>query len=210
MIGDVALGLIVGMNHCLGVAAFAVAQRASQIRWQKEGRRSMKFRMAFVSNSSSSSFVLALEHKPIDVEEMQRWLFGNEDFFPNPYPPDDGPKSYPASEIAKRVFDDLQDKEPLSSEHITEELLSGTFEHRVLSEEIMELLCKKEDGTCDWDLFREMNTEEAKRVAEQFCERWPKRQYFVLTYSDHNGDVETACEHGDLFAMVPHLYINQH
>lgn len=45
----------------------------------------MKIRKGFVSNSSSSSFIVSLDRKPESARELQRVLFGSEECFNHPY-----------------------------------------------------------------------------------------------------------------------------
>ena len=45
----------------------------------------MKIRNGFVSNSSSSSFIVAFPEKPKSAEHVRKMMFGDETDFPNPY-----------------------------------------------------------------------------------------------------------------------------
>ena len=45
----------------------------------------MKRRTGFVSNSSSSSFIVAFPHKPVDCKEMEELLFRGNPGLNNPY-----------------------------------------------------------------------------------------------------------------------------
>jgi hypothetical protein len=67
----------------------------------------MKVRNGFVSNSSSSSFVVAFPKKPKSVEDVHKMMFDGEDGRIQPYDFADG-LSY--SQIAKRVWDDIKTK----------------------------------------------------------------------------------------------------
>ena len=61
----------------------------------------MKHRPGFVSNSSSSSFVVAFDKIPENVKELQHMLFGNEKIFAG------YENGYPVEEIAAIVFEDM-------------------------------------------------------------------------------------------------------
>ena len=74
----------------------------------------MKIRRGFVSNSSSSSFLIFVDKKPATIEETQKLFLGDDEFYPNPYhDPDssyfnDRPASYPAKVVASDVFESLK------------------------------------------------------------------------------------------------------
>jgi hypothetical protein len=67
----------------------------------------MKTRNGFVSNSSSSSFVVAFPKKPKSFEDVHKMMFDGKDGGIQPYDFVDG-LSY--SQIAKRVWDDIKKK----------------------------------------------------------------------------------------------------
>jgi hypothetical protein len=67
----------------------------------------MKIRQGFVSNSSSSSFVIAWSKKPETVEEMSNFLFGENKEYPNPYPFEDTPDCFSVSLVSERLMNSL-------------------------------------------------------------------------------------------------------
>ena len=87
----------------------------------------MKIRSGFVSNSSSSSFVVAFPKKPKSVEDVIEMLFGNRDGsdMVDRY---DG--SFPQRKISEQVFKDIQDSKPADrNKAIIDKLNSGCRYH---------------------------------------------------------------------------------
>ena len=76
----------------------------------------MKYRNGFVSNSSSSSFVVGFLKFPESAEELRVMLFGDADVFEDPY----SENSWDAQEIADIVFKQMMENEPL--DHTTENI----------------------------------------------------------------------------------------
>lgn len=86
----------------------------------------MKTRSSFVSNSSSSSFIIALNKIPKSVEDVKREIFPDNDENEIIACYDESKK---VREICERVFKDLKDKKPIRSEKkIIDEIASGFFE----------------------------------------------------------------------------------
>jgi hypothetical protein len=77
----------------------------------------MKTRSGFVSNSSSSSFVVVFNKKPESVEDVKRQLFNNQDGTIKFYDYDE--KTY--DEISNRVFNDLKNKDLATVEELANE-----------------------------------------------------------------------------------------
>jgi len=92
----------------------------------------MKIREGFVSNSSSSSFIIAFPKRPKNAKEIEKLFFASNKMFPdymNEYEKDTANMyMYSSSVIAETLFFDISKKEPITEDQIIEEIRSGWFE----------------------------------------------------------------------------------
>lgn len=163
----------------------------------------MKKRFYFVSNSSSSSFIVGLKEKPKSVSELQDIMFKNQQtisFY------DD---HMTCSDVAKRVFDDLKDQSSLSLEKMIEACSEGYIDE-LISEECPDYhdYCdgKLIDG--DWDRYEEDLVAYHKKSVDFFKNKYPDVDCYFFEYSDNEG--EALLEHGDIFRNLPHFRISKH
>lgn len=77
----------------------------------------MKIRHGFVSNSSSSSFVVAFDKEPKSMEDVKIAMFGAEEHFPSTY----SEYSYSTNQIAETVWRDIQGQRPNHRKNIRHE-----------------------------------------------------------------------------------------
>jgi len=82
----------------------------------------MKMRIGFVSNSSSSSFLIGLKNKPKTKTELRTLMFGDMDGEVSIY---DLEMSIP--EVVERVFSDLRDVKPLTEAEVLKEISNSYF-----------------------------------------------------------------------------------
>ena len=78
-----------------------------------KARTKMKIRKGFVSNSSSSSFIVGLPKKPDTVKELQNIMFGDFEFIEDSW----GDEVYPTKKIAEDVFFDIKVAEDVETWH---------------------------------------------------------------------------------------------
>ena len=85
----------------------------------------MKIRSGFVSNSSSSSFVVAWPKKPKTTEEARGMLFADDASYPNPYPWEGSPNSFCPSMISEWVLKNLE----WGKNHVRDSLVGDINSH---------------------------------------------------------------------------------
>ena len=159
----------------------------------------MKVRNGFVSNSSSSSFIVALPSKPKTAIELCNILFSDLGYFSHPY--DD--VQYSTQTVAEAVFEELSESKPASVEEIVDTIDSGWFEGRP---EFPMDSCRDKDK---FEAYKKNCREKATEIARQFMGGKEGLEFFILEFSD-NTQLGCALEHGDAFGGVPHLRISRH
>jgi len=85
----------------------------------------MKTRTGFVSNSSSSSFIIAFNKKPESIDKMKQILFGDEKIFHHPYEK----TGYLTKKVAETVYNDILNQKSKNQEEVIEELGCGWIDH---------------------------------------------------------------------------------
>lgn len=164
----------------------------------------MKIRSGFVSNSSSSSFILVFDELPKSEEELMQVLNFTET--PSPLQID----GFAPEKYAERIFGDIQ-----SAGEPGEEEIADLLGHN-LYWDIADLYRKA------WDEKDEAKREELHEAAnakyeelkaeklEEFKKKYAGKKIRIVGYSDNDGSFDSSLEHDDLFANIEHVYINQH
>lgn len=183
----------------------------------------MKTRSGFVSNSSSSSFVVAFPRVPKSAKEVQEMMFGDSPFLDNPY---DEEKTK-TKDIAETVWGDIKPqkrwKEKFRNERIKEtvrgisddELNYNDF--TIVPDPITEveyngkiIVTARPREQVDWKRYGEACDVYAQRTVKALQKDWNGKVIYVFSYGDNDGDYFSNLEHGEIFKNLPHKQISNH
>lgn len=186
----------------------------------------MKMRSGFVSNSSSSSFVVRFDEKPGSVEELKKILFGDATYYANPY----GDGGFTTEEVAGTVWNDLKDQKPMELEQVAAEFNDYSDGTLVLTppperpEFPYDAIYEKYGNKMNYQAMRDTPEGKAHEVAEAEYDiayaKWSAEsaqkimegggQFFKFNYADENGEYFSALEHGNLFDNLKFLRFSHH
>lgn len=170
----------------------------------------MKIRNGFVSNSSSSSFIVGFEQVPTSYEEVLAILFpgstGEEPV--NYYGESEG---FTVGDVARQVWKDLQnDAKPLDSEKARVSVVrSGWFEGYPDFPDY-ENDASREDRQKVWADFDKEVDMAAQACWDRVKFKFGGKQLFEFHYSDNDGSFGGIMEHGGTFDNVTSLQISHH
>lgn len=170
----------------------------------------MKLKTSFITNSSSSTFIVAWPMKITTIEDVYSFI---------PY------------KYAKTIFDDAVGTTPIYkndqgateilAHKISPDVFSGSYTNKFNS--IKDEFCKSE-GITTKELYEnnhwylqfldhfywkqgEASYEKAKRFLEEISE---DTYIYIFSYSDEDGEYFAEIEHGNVFHKLKHIKVNCH
>ena len=176
----------------------------------------MKIRNEFVSNSSSSSFVVCFPREPKNAEDVRNMLFSiDQEFYSSEY----GDNRWCVKEVAETVWKDICGQTKDNIESAKYEIMNGYIygDGAPESDDFRHI----KDYTQRYQAYDEAREIYAKkRIKEFFNTRTLKLKkidgqdinevMYIFEYSDNDGEYYSALEHGGLFDNLKHITISKH
>jgi len=162
----------------------------------------MKIRKGFVSNSSSSSFIVAFPSVPKSEEELRIQMFNNED--------EDKVWAYgiTVGRIVQEVFNDIKiSGKKATKKQIFESIAYGWFPERP---EYPTIRYNEEGYKEELEKYEKKSDKTAMKIAEKFIKNNKGSVIYVFSYSDNDGTLQSTMEHEYIFSNLPHIETSYH
>jgi hypothetical protein len=169
----------------------------------------MKIRDGFVSNSSSSSFVVAFPKKPMSVEATKELVFGSKEIVNHDecFGKDLVVTTQKAAEV---IFNDLKKQhQAMTLKELIEEISCGWYDgYPEFNDNNAQPGTKEHDQA--WRDYDKLVEDKAKIIAEDFWEKNKGKLIFKFNYADEGGRFYAVMEHSNIFKCLPNIRINHH
>jgi hypothetical protein len=176
----------------------------------------MKIRNGFVSNSSSSSFIVSFPREPKSVEDVKNALFSNgTEYFYSPY----GDNKYTVQQVSETVWQDICGQTKNNMTAAAEELSYGSIDdYDAPDYDDFRHIKDNNERREAYDIAKEIYVK--KKMKDFFSTRKNKLKkidgqdfdeaVYIFEYSDNYNDYCSSLEHGGLFDNLKHIRISKH
>lgn len=168
----------------------------------------MKIRKGFVSNSSSSSFLVAFKPEEIKtIDTLKKTLFGENETH----------EGYDTYKITETVWNDIQKQKGTNAAKFNETILAcievGGDPDLIMKKFYSYLNQDKDD---DWEKYWEiydvievMQSDDTRDM-ELLKKNNPDDEIYTFTYADEDGEYGSMMEHSGIFEGIPHIQNSNH
>jgi hypothetical protein len=166
-----------------------------------------KFRNGFVTNSSSSSFIVSLEKLPTTIKEVKKLLFKKDQVA---YSACYSSECFSLNDVAERVYNEIQDAKPNDEESIKNELSGHYDDGPDYCTYTSGLDYKSKEYKDAYEKYIKDHEEFIEKKYKDFMKKNKDKIVVSLNFSDNDGPLNSAIEHGDLFNHIPHIKVSHH
>lgn len=149
----------------------------------------MKTRSGFVSNSSSSSFILHFKEMPKCVCEIEKLLL--EDRYPTFY------AEYSKRQVAERLFSALETGK--TGDHDIQQEIADCWD---CWDEVEDPTIPQSPDTFsapEWEEYNKKVYAWAETKKEEILKKYPGEYFVLVEFSDNDGPLDTMMEHSGCF-----------
>ena len=179
----------------------------------------MKIRNGFVSNSSSSSFIVIFPKIPKSAEDVKNILFTEgQTIYNSPYDFD----GYSLEQVAETVWNDIKEQK-VNDMKVASETMENVSHYDYSDAPNYKDFEHIEDLNERWEAENDARTIYAKKKLKEFFNirklKLKKLKgedigedvcFYNFEYADNDGSYFSALEHGDLFRNLKHIKISNH
>ena len=169
----------------------------------------MKIRKGFVSNSSSSSFIVAFDREELTPEYLKEVLYYNAEKVPYVHNWGEERIIFDTNQLCKEICEEL---EPGTPEKILE-LTRGCSSYddsRFPEFPPYNNILTDDERRKQWDEYDKKCNAVAEEIAAEITKQYEGKHVFVVSFSDNDGSMGSQLEHGDTFDAVEYKRISNH